>query len=119
MQLDNPQNPQMNFMIGSGEIQSNVEAIKNVIIDLNQWKRWDPLFEFGKLELHFLFSTLIFFSFCCNIGETVEVIDNHTKIAYLKYLANVCLIKQARDFVILTYWFQKKDGSFIGVTKNF
>jgi hypothetical protein len=89
--------PDAPLLMGRGKIDVSVDTMKNLIIEVSNWKQWDPLFDSGVI---------------------VETIDNHTKILYVKYVANVCLIKQARDFVLLSYWYQKKDGTFIGVATS-
>lgn len=70
--------------------------MKNILSDYTNWS-WDPLWNSSKL---------------------LEQLDNHTMVLHLKYIAEVCMLKRARDFVCISHWHQQKDGSYVLVARS-
>eukprot|EP01118_Nematostelium_gracile_P012018 TRINITY_DN4334_c0_g1_i1.p1 TRINITY_DN4334_c0_g1~~TRINITY_DN4334_c0_g1_i1.p1 ORF type:complete len:521 (+),score=118.68 TRINITY_DN4334_c0_g1_i1:88-1563(+) len=73
------------------------KRIANFIKNYENLRLWDPLIQ----EV-----------------TVVEDIDNHSQILHLKYGAKVCFLTQKRDFVVLRYWQERNDGSFVVVAKS-
>jgi len=75
---------------GVGEVSHSVEKIRLVCLDVDNMREWDPLFQDGKV---------------------LESIDSHTEVAYMVFGAQVCIIKQSREFVGIYHWHYNPDGS--------
>lgn len=40
--------PDAPLLMGRGKIDVSVDTMKNLIIEVSNWKQWDPLFDSGK-----------------------------------------------------------------------
>jgi len=93
---DMPDN-RIQMMKGVGIINASVEKVKNAVLDFANMNKWDPLFETAK---------------------ELEALDNRTAVFQFKYMAKACILKRARDFVCITHWYQKTDGSYTMVGRS-
>lgn len=73
-----------------GLINCNVREVVEALTTLDRWKSWEPFFEQGMI---------------------VETVDNFTHVIHLKFQAHVCILKRARDFILIRHTYEKPDGS--------
>tara|TARA_R110002050_G_scaffold129332_6_gene250868 strand:+ start:234 stop:683 length:450 start_codon:yes stop_codon:yes gene_type:complete len=48
----------------------------------------------------------------------LEQIDGHTDIVLMKYVAEHCLLREARDFVVLMHWFKRAEDNSIVIVAH-
>jgi len=87
-----PKDSSLNYFKGVGDINATSVAIKDVLKNVTEARRYDALFK---------------------KAEILQVIDEQTEIIHLMYQTRMCLLKTARDFCILYYWIKRDDGTFI------
>jgi len=54
----------------------------------------------------------------CESGEVIKTLDKQTHICHLKFSTRVCILKQARDFVLARHKYKKQDGTMILVATS-
>mmetsp|Transcript_3015 Transcript_3015/g.4084 ORF Transcript_3015/g.4084 Transcript_3015/m.4084 type:complete len:554 (+) Transcript_3015:1-1662(+) len=82
---------------GIGEIPVPAEKVKDLLLDFNRAKEYDPLFKASRL---------------------VDQIDPATQIIHLMFQTRMCMLKTARDFCILYHEHKRDDGAYALVGRS-
>ena len=88
---------EINLVKGYGKINASPEKIRDALVDLAIYPKVDKLFQTGRI---------------------LEQINERTDVRHCVFEGTKCLIKQKRDFVYLTHWKKRKDGSIIIIGKS-
>jgi len=75
---------------GIGEVDATPQQIMTLLTNRESIGSWDEL---------------------CEGGDIIEELDLHTSLVHLRFSTTYCILKQARDFVILRHLYVKDDGT--------
>jgi len=77
---------------GIGEVDATPQQIMEILTNRDTIGIWDDL---------------------CDGGEILEDIDEATKIVHMRFSTTYCILRQARDFIILRHLYEKENGNII------